>query len=273
MVRDGSAILFSEFGQQPVRAGDVVLLGANTLCGTEPEGLVTVTTIYADTDYIVDQVFWQHVGLLSDRLEAQDFAATIYTEPAQILRVGEDRAGMLMPWLDELVVLSVADRPVENFYRMQALWFSVAHVVTPFIRTSPIRTSPTQRATSWPTSPRHRRFAPLRQEARKAAELLRAELGRRWSVTDLADEVHLSKSQVGRVFVEAFGKSPIAYLTMLRTERMAGLLRTTDAPIAVIAQEVGWGDPDFAARQFRRSVGVTPSNYRALSRVRAQAAG
>ena len=34
VVRDGSAILFSEFGQQPVTIGDVILLGANTLCGS-----------------------------------------------------------------------------------------------------------------------------------------------------------------------------------------------------------------------------------------------
>lgn len=218
VVRDGSAVLFSEFGQRPVNVGDVVLLGANTLCGSEPEGHITVTTIYADTDYVVDQVFWQHVGLFQDRLEAQDFAATIYTEPAQILRLGEDRAGLLMPWLDELVALSIQNQPVHNFYRMQALWFSIAHVIAPFIKTSAVRTSSTQRATAWPTSPRHRRFAPLRAEARRAAELLRADPERRWSVTDLATEVHLSKSQIGRVFVEAFGKSPIAYLTMLRTE-------------------------------------------------------
>ena len=274
VVRDGSAILLSEFGQQPVKLGDVILLGANTLCGSEPEGHITVTTIYADTDYVLDQVFWQHVGVLHHRLDAQDFAATIYTEPAQILRLGEDRAGMLMPWLDELVALSAEERPVANFYRMQALWFSVAHVIAPFIKTSQVRTSATQRATAWPASPRIRRFTPLRAEARKAADLLRAEPERRWSVTELADEVHLSKSQVGRLFVEAFGKSPIAYLTMLRTERMAVLLRTTDAPITRIAQEVGWGDPDFAARQFRHSVGVTPSGYRALSRVQApQATG
>lgn len=36
VVRDGSAILFSEFGQKPVRPGDVILLAANTLCGSEP---------------------------------------------------------------------------------------------------------------------------------------------------------------------------------------------------------------------------------------------
>ncbi|GAA3040130.1 helix-turn-helix domain-containing protein [Microbacterium dextranolyticum] len=274
VVRDGSAILFSEFGQQPVKIGDVVLLGANTLCGSEPERRITVTTIYADTDYLVDQVFWQYVGYLGDRLDAQDFAAAVYTEPAQILRLGEDRVRTLMPWLDELVALSIEHEPVANFYRMQALWFSIAHVIAPFIKTSQVRTSPTQRATTCPTSPRIRRFGPLRAEAHHVADLLRSELDRRWSVTELADEVHLSKSQVGRLFVEAFGKSPIAYLTMLRTERMAALLRTTDAPITVIAEEVGWGDPDFAARQFRRSVGVSPSGYRALNRVQApQATG
>lgn len=273
VVRSGSAILFSEFGQKPVKTGDVILLGANTLCGSEPEGHITVTTIYADTDYVIDQVFWQHAGLLQDRLDAQDFAATVYTEPAQILRLGEDRAGLLMPWLDELVALSIEDRPVENFYRTQALWFSIAHVIAPFIKTSPIRTSSTQRARSWPAPPRHRKFAPLRSEARKVAELLRADPARHWTMTDLADEVHLSKSQVGRVFVEAYGKSPIAYLTMLRTERMASLLRTTDASVAAIAHEVGWGAADFAARQFRRSVGVTPRRYRNISRGRAQSTG
>lgn len=96
VVRSGSAFLFSEFGQKAVRVGDVVLLAANVLCGSEPEEYITVTTIYADADYVVDQVFWQHVGLLHDRLEAQDFAATIHTEPAQILRLGEARVGQLM---------------------------------------------------------------------------------------------------------------------------------------------------------------------------------
>ncbi|WP_336643758.1 helix-turn-helix transcriptional regulator [Microbacterium sp. MMO-113] len=272
IVRSGSAVLFSEFGQRPVHIGDVVVLGANVLCGSEPEGHVTSTTIFANTDYVVDQVFWQYLGLLQDRLDAQDFFATTYTEPAQVLRLGEDRAGTLMPWLDELVALSVEDKPVANFHRIQALWFSIVHVLTPFVKTTPIRESSTQRETTWPTQPRRRGLSPLRTEARTVAELLRADPVRRWSVTDLANEVHLSKSQLGRVFVDAYGKSPIAYLTMLRAERMAGLLRTTDAPIAVVAREVGWSDPDFAARQFRRSVGVAPSRYRAIARTRAAAA-
>jgi len=263
VVRDGSAIVSSEFGQKPVTVGDVVFLTASTLCGSEPEGHISVTTIYVDPTYAIEQVFWQHGAGLRDRLDMKNFAAAMFTEPAQILRIGQDRAGMLMPWLDELVALSDEGRPVESFYRRQALWFNVAHVVAPFVETSRPRLPAPRFETLRPALPRPRRFAPLRSEARSVAELLRADLTRRWTVADLAEAVYLSESQLARVFVEAYGKPPIAYLAMLRVERMARLLRTTDAPIAVIAQAAGWEDPDFAARQFRRHVGVTPSRYRA----------
>ncbi len=85
---------------------------------------------------------------------------------------------------------------------------------------------------------------------------------------ELADAVHLYSSQLRRVFTDAFGKSPIAYLTMLRAERMANLSKATESPISVIAASVGWGDPDFAAQQFRRSIGITPSEYRRISQQR-----
>ena len=166
VVRDGSAFLFSEFGQQPVKPGDVVVLGANVLCGSEPEGHITVTTIYVDTDYVLDQVRWQYAGILQDRLDAQTFANTIYTEPAQILRLGEDRAGMLMPWLDEMVQLSLEGNPVQHYLRMQGLWFQIANVIALYIKVSPVRLSRSQRAHIRPTLPRDRRFATLRTEVR-----------------------------------------------------------------------------------------------------------
>ena len=94
VVRDGSAFVFSEFGHQPVKPGDVLVLGANVLCGSEPEGHVTVTTVYLDTDYVLDQVRWQYAGFVADRLDARGFADMIYTEPAQILRLAEPADGV-----------------------------------------------------------------------------------------------------------------------------------------------------------------------------------
>lgn len=108
--------------------GDVPILAGSTLCGGEPEGHLTVTTVYLDPDSMIDQVFWQYVAVLSDRLHAQQFAETVCTEPAQVVRLGEVRAGMLMPWLDELVALSIDGPAPERFYRMQALLFTVVDV-------------------------------------------------------------------------------------------------------------------------------------------------
>ena len=265
IVRDGSAFLFSEFGQRPVNVGDAVLLCANTLCGSEPEGHITVTTVYMDTDYLIDQVFWQHVGVLCDRLDARDLAEMLYLEPAQVLRLGEERAGMLMPWLDELVRLTLDDHYGCRFNRIQALWFALADVIAPFVKVSSVRLSPSQRSRTRPTAPRHRQFCPLREEARKIAELLRASPETHWTLRALADHIHMSTSQLVRVFTEAYGKTPLAFLTMIRAEELAQLLRNTDLPIEAAMRQVGWHSRGHAAQLFRQYVGITPVEYRRLN--------
>lgn len=264
VVRDGSAFLFSEFGQQSVKVGDVILLGTNVLCGSEPEGHITVTTVYLDTDYVLDQVRWQYAGFLEDRFDAQGFAATIYTEPAQILPLGEVRAGMLMPWLDELVELSIDGDFVRHYYRFQALWFQIMYVIGPFISVSPVRVSSSQRAHTRPSLSRSRRFAPLRVEVRRAADLLRQDPARHWTLTALAAEVHLSASRLSSVFVDSYGKTPLAFLTMLRAERLAGYLRETDLTVTAAMQRVGWHSRSHGTRLFREYVGVTPGHYRRM---------
>lgn len=264
VVRDNSAFIFSDFGQQLVKLGDVVLLGAGVLAGSEPEGEFTAATIYLDTDYVLDQVRWQYAAFLEDRLDAQGFVQRIYTEPAQILRLGEDRAGMLMPWLDEMVALTLERDFARHYLRMQALWFQVAYVIAPFISISPVRISPSQRAHVRPTLPRDRRFVPLRVEARHAATLLREHPARCWTLTKLAAEVHLSPSRLSSVFVEAYGKTPLAFLTMVRAERLAKLLRETDLTVGAAMHRVGWRSRSHATRLFREYVGVTPGHYRKL---------
>lgn len=264
-VRSGSAILLSEFGEQAVKIGDVIMLAANTLCGGEPEEWVVLTSLYLDQDYLADQVFWQHAASLSDYIEAKAIIDRIYAEPAQILRLGESRIGLLAPWLDEMVSLGIDGLPPTRFYRMQSLLFAVLDVVAPSVQTTLLRQTSTQRRAVRPTIPRDRQVLPLRTEARHAAELLRENPERRWKLIELARAVHLSPSQFGRVFVEAHGKTPVAYLTMVRAERMANLLRTTNEPVSVVARRAGWRDPDYAGRMFRRSIGVTPRQYRTLS--------
>ncbi|MDS2172395.1 AraC family transcriptional regulator [Nesterenkonia sp. CL21] len=265
-IRSGSAVLLSEFGEQPVSPGDVVLLEPNTLCGSEPEGFITVTTVYLDHDYLVDQVFWQNAALLNDRFEASELIESIYVEPAQILHVGEDRVGMLWPWLDELVELSLDGPEPERFYRLQALLFAVLDVLIPYVRTNPVRVSTSQRLHIRPTLPRSRQFAPLRPEAARVRELLRGDIRHPWALQDLAEQVHLSPKQLARVFVDAYGKTPNAYLTMLRVQAMAKLLRDATVSILEAGQAVGWASRSRASEAFRQCIGVSPQRFRARLR-------
>ena len=96
VVRDGSALVCSEFGERFANVGDVLLLGANVSCEARPEGHVTVSVIYLYSDYVLDQLFWQYAAFLGDRVSALSLANAIYAEPAQLIRLDEDRIGLLL---------------------------------------------------------------------------------------------------------------------------------------------------------------------------------
>ncbi len=264
VVRSGSAVLFSEFGQQRINVGDVVFLGEHVLCGSKPDGNITITAIYLDTDYVLDQLFWQYVGIIPNRIEIEEFADTLYSEPAQVLRLGQTRTHQLIPWLDEMVALSVDAHLQTRFHRIQALWFLILDVIAPFVQTSTARLSCTQRARSRPTFPRHRQFNPLRDEAIQARNAMAQDVPSRWTLERLACTVHLSSKQLARVFTDTYGKTPMAYLTMLRVNEMAHLLRATNMTIAEAARRVGWQSRSRAAEAFRELAGVTPGRYRAM---------
>lgn len=263
-IRSGSAIVSSEFGRQAVNVGDAVMLSPNVLFSSEPEDYVTVTAIYVDTDYALDQFFWHHSTILHDRLEAMRFAEKIYSEPAQILRLGVDRAGSMMPWLDEMVALSIEKRFPQRFNRLQALWFAIMDVLAPFIHVSNVRLTPLQRARSRPVLPRSRRFVPLRREALLAREALHENPAHAWTLRELAGTVRLSPQQLARVFADAFGKTPTAYLTMLRVQEMARLLRETDLSVAAAGRRVGWSSRSRASEAFTEHIGLNPSRYRTM---------
>ena len=176
---------------------------------------------------------------------------------------------MVMPWLDEMVALSIEGCFPQRFNRLQALWFAVMDVRAPHIRISPVRLTPLQRARSRPVLPRTRRFAPLRREAMLAREALHENVAHPWTLGELAETVRLSPQQLTRVFAEAFGKTPIAYLTMLRVQEMAWLLRETNLPVAAAGRRVGWSSRSRATEAFIEHTGLSPSRYRAMHPVTA----
>jgi AraC-like DNA-binding protein/quercetin dioxygenase-like cupin family protein len=74
----------------------------------------------------------------------------------------------------------------------------------------------------------------------------------------------LSEPQFRRVFGRAMGFSPVRHLARLRMERACWLLRHTSRTVEAIAGDVGYAEPAFFARVFRREMGTTPGAYRLL---------
>lgn len=65
-----------------------------------------------------------------------------------------------------------------------------------------------------------------------------------------------------RRFRAATGYAPVDFVQAVRIEEAKRMLETTSAPVEAIAFDVGYDDPSFFLRLFRRSTGVSPAIYR-----------
>jgi transcriptional regulator GlxA family with amidase domain len=65
-----------------------------------------------------------------------------------------------------------------------------------------------------------------------------------------------------RRFKNATGHAPIDYIQRLRVEEAKRRLERTDAPVDEISWQVGYEDPAFFRRLFKRLTGVTAGAYR-----------
>jgi AraC family L-rhamnose operon transcriptional activator RhaR len=107
------------------------------------------------------------------------------------------------------------------------------------------------------------RAAQIHPAISQAMRLFEAELARRWTLTELAAQVHLDPSYLVRLFKASTGLPPMAYLAQLRAEHAAALLLHSDQPITSISQAVGWPDQNYFARRFKAHYGLSATIYRA----------
>lgn len=93
-------------------------------------------------------------------------------------------------------------------------------------------------------------------------EYLRENLAERISVADLAAMAGFSASHFSALFRRATGFGALEYQTRLRMSVARKLLDTTDRTVTSIGKQVGYPDPMYFSRQFRRIHHVSPSQFR-----------
>jgi AraC family L-rhamnose operon transcriptional activator RhaR len=95
-----------------------------------------------------------------------------------------------------------------------------------------------------------------------ALRLMEARPAYRWTLTELALELHLAPGYLVRIFKAATGLPPMAYLSRFRAELAADRLLHTDEPISRIGEAVGWPDQNYFARRFKSHYGLSATDYR-----------
>ncbi|SHJ72134.1 AraC-type DNA-binding protein [Reichenbachiella agariperforans] len=82
------------------------------------------------------------------------------------------------------------------------------------------------------------------------------------SVSQLANLCNMSLSSFKREFEKIFGDSPKNYITQKRLGRAKELLLVSDDSIASIAYQVGFSDPAYFSRLFKKTYAQAPSVLR-----------
>jgi AraC-like DNA-binding protein len=96
----------------------------------------------------------------------------------------------------------------------------------------------------------------------EAIRHIQQNLGGPLRITQLAEDLGCSRSQLDREFARYLGCSPREYIVLQRLRRAKMYLHFTDYSIADIGTYLGFADPAHFSATFKRFEGVSPRAYR-----------
>jgi AraC-like DNA-binding protein len=99
----------------------------------------------------------------------------------------------------------------------------------------------------------------------KALSAMHAEPGKRWTLESLATHVAMSRTAFANRFRSLVGQPPLEYLQQWRMGLARTALRNTDTPLSKLAADIGYLSETAFSLAFKRSTGISPGRFRALS--------
>jgi len=94
-----------------------------------------------------------------------------------------------------------------------------------------------------------------------AIDFMQNNFDRKIAVRDIASAACLSEYHFMRTFRQSFGKTPNQYLSQLRLQRAANLLRQQQHSITEIATLCGFSDVQYFSKSFKKAYQQSPSEY------------
>jgi len=100
--------------------------------------------------------------------------------------------------------------------------------------------------------------------AKRVRSYIYARRGQLGSVSEIGKLFGMNSQHLSRVFKKTYGESILTFANRQRVEAAKPLLRVVDKTVAEVAKESGFETTDYFRRVFRKIVGLTPTEFRAL---------
>lgn len=95
----------------------------------------------------------------------------------------------------------------------------------------------------------------------KALAFIDGNFDQQVQLSDVAEAANVSSAYLSRLFGEHMASNFIDYLTVMRVERAEKLIRENRLNIKEVSFAVGYQDPNYFSKIFRKIVGISPSMY------------
>lgn len=104
--------------------------------------------------------------------------------------------------------------------------------------------------------------APHKHTIESALSYIRTNYMEGISPHDVARECNISADWLGKLFKKSMGVTVVNYLTHVRLEQAALLLKGSELNVAEICYRVGYKNPNYFSKAFTKHAGLSPRDYR-----------
>lgn len=96
----------------------------------------------------------------------------------------------------------------------------------------------------------------------KTIMYMRTNLQKKLSIDEMSVLHNLSASHFSSLFRKSTGMPPIDYFIHLKMQRACQLLNLNDSKVRLVALDLGYDDPYYFSRLFKKFIGISPEQYK-----------